>query len=238
MTAAYRFFDNPKVTYAKVLEPHQAFDAAADGRPAGGAARYGCHGDEPDPSPATGGGGRPVGWGPPPGACSCTRGRPLAVDGTPLGAVSVDIWTRDDPTRKRSVQEKARERAKLPIEQKESFRWLLGLRAAREAAQELAHTQVVCIADSDADIQDLFAEPPGLAAGGLADSPLVATVVWSLRSRMPRPSSASVCWPSRSCSPSLITVREQEPERPRAEPALDAWLAPGGLPKSRCERPR
>jgi hypothetical protein len=85
----------------------------------------------------------------------------FGVDGTPLGAVSVNIWTRDDPVQKRSVQEKARERAKLSIEQKESFRWLQGLRAAREVAQELPQTQVICIADSDADIQDLFAEPRG-----------------------------------------------------------------------------
>ena len=237
MTAAYRFFDNPKVTYAKVLEPHQAVDAAADGRPAGRAARSGYHGDEPDPSPATGPGGRPVGWGRAPRACSCTRWKPSAPDGTPLGAVSADIWTRDDPTRKRSVQEKARERAKLPIEQKESFRWLLGLRAARETAQDLAQTQVVCIADSDADIHDLFAEPRGSRPVDwlirASPQPLCGAFGHECRGQAPRASAgrAGPVHPVRSRS-------ANESPRPRAKPALDAWLAPGGLPKSRCERPR
>jgi len=85
----------------------------------------------------------------------------FSPDGIPLGAVCVEFWTRDDQARGRSVQEKARQRVKLAIEQKESFRWLQGLRTARQVAQELAATQFVCIADSDADIYDLFAEPRG-----------------------------------------------------------------------------
>jgi hypothetical protein len=160
MTAAYRFFDNPKVTYAKVLEPHQA----STRRRMAAQAVVLLVQDTTEMNLT-----RPQhqveGAGPLDGGAR--RGvfvhamEAFGVDGTPLGAVSVDIWTRDDQAPKRSVREKARARAKQPLEQKESFRWLQGLRAARGIAQDLVQTQVVCIADSDADIYDLFAEPRG-----------------------------------------------------------------------------
>jgi hypothetical protein len=160
MTAAYRFFDNPKVTHAKVLEPHQA----STRRRMAAQAVVLLVQDTTEMNLT-----RPQhqveGAGPLDGGAR--RGvfvhamEAFGVDGTPLGAVSVDIWTRDDQAPKRSVREKARERAKQPIEQKESFRWLQGLRAARDIAQDLVETRVVCIADSDADIYDLFVEPRG-----------------------------------------------------------------------------
>jgi hypothetical protein len=49
----------------------------------------------------------------------------------------------------------------LPIEEKESFRWLKGLRHVREVARELPQVQCVCVGDSEADIYHLFAEPRG-----------------------------------------------------------------------------
>ena len=53
---------------------------------------------------------------------------------------------------------KAAERRTLPIEQKESFRWLLGYRLACELAAECPKTQIVSIADREADIYDIFIE--------------------------------------------------------------------------------
>jgi hypothetical protein len=160
MTAAYRFFDNPKVTYSKVLEPHIA---ATRRRIA----------EQPvvllvqDPSEAemTRPHQQVEGAGPLDGGAR--RGafvHPLEAftpDGTPLGVVSMDIWTRSDQSPGRSRQEKDRLRRRLPIEQKESIHWLQGLRTARQLAQELPQTQMVWIADSDADIYALFAEPRG-----------------------------------------------------------------------------
>ena len=48
-----------------------------------------------------------------------------------------------------------------PIEEKESMRWLTGLREVRDVAQELPGVQCVCVADSEADIYEVFAEPRG-----------------------------------------------------------------------------
>ena len=82
-------------------------------------------------------------------------------DGTPLGAVWAETWTRDDEYFSKPQKEKRRRRKALPIEEKESFRWLEGLRHAREVAQELPQVQCICVGDSEADIYHLFAEPRG-----------------------------------------------------------------------------
>ena len=53
---------------------------------------------------------------------------------------------------------KADERRTLPIEEKESFRWLQGYRLACELAAACPQTQIVSIADREADIYDIFVE--------------------------------------------------------------------------------
>lgn len=49
-------------------------------------------------------------------------------------------------------------RRTLPIEEKESFRWLQGYRLACLLAKECPETQIVSIADREADIYDIFVE--------------------------------------------------------------------------------
>jgi hypothetical protein len=46
----------------------------------------------------------------------------------------------------------------LPIEEKESFRWLEGMRQTRAVAKECPDTTCVCLADSEADIYEVFSE--------------------------------------------------------------------------------
>lgn len=53
---------------------------------------------------------------------------------------------------------KTDERAALPIEQKESYRWLKGYRLACEIARNCPHTRIVSVADCEADIYDIFVE--------------------------------------------------------------------------------
>ena len=60
-----------------------------------------------------------------------------------------------------SPAEKEQQRKHTPIEEKESLRWLTGLREARQVAQQLPETQCVCVGDSEADIYELLAEPRG-----------------------------------------------------------------------------
>jgi hypothetical protein len=160
MAAAYRLFDNPKVTYQKVLEPHKV-------------ATYQRIAQQPvvlfvqDTSEidVTRPGQQVAGTGPL--ESPSRRGvfmhlmGAFTPNGTPLGSVEVEFWTRTDEELAKPQEEKRQRRRVLPIEEKESFRWLSGLRTAREAAQKYPEVTVVCVADSEADIYELFAEPRG-----------------------------------------------------------------------------
>jgi len=53
---------------------------------------------------------------------------------------------------------KTEDRASLPIEEKESYRWLKGYRLACEIARDCPNTRIVSVADSEADIYDIFVE--------------------------------------------------------------------------------
>jgi len=53
---------------------------------------------------------------------------------------------------------KTKERKTLPIEEKESFRWLTGYRLASRLAGKTPATQIVSVADREADIYDIFME--------------------------------------------------------------------------------
>ncbi|MFM9963358.1 MAG: transposase DNA-binding-containing protein, partial [Planctomycetaceae bacterium] len=52
----------------------------------------------------------------------------------------------------------SRDRRTLPFQEKESFRWLQGYRLACELAAECPQTQIVSIADREADIYEIFVE--------------------------------------------------------------------------------
>ncbi len=79
----------------------------------------------------------------------------LAVtrEGLPLGVVGAEQFDRTAGS-----LGKASERVSLPIEEKESFRWLAGYRLASELSGECPETQVVSVADREADIYDIFVE--------------------------------------------------------------------------------
>ena len=87
-------------------------------------------------------------------------------DDTPLGTVQTLPWTRDDNQPSCAAQTSG-ERAARPIEEKESFRWLLSIRQAIAGAGRCPDTQIVYIADSEADIYDVIAE--GMEGPGEVD---------------------------------------------------------------------
>ncbi len=158
--AAYEFFDNPKTTFENVLQPH--IDATRQRIAEQEVVLLVQDTTELDmtrPAQQVSGAG--------PLDSLSRRGAYLhlmeafSVDGTPLGAVWAEAWTRDEEYFSKPQREKRRRRKALPIEEKESFRWLEGLRQARRAAQESPHVQCVCVCDSEADIYHLFAEPRG-----------------------------------------------------------------------------
>ena len=156
--AAYRFFDNDKATYEAILQPHVACTRR----------RIAAHSvalliqdrselDRTRPQQQVAGAG-------PLDRSSRREGfvhllQAFTTDGTPLGAVGVELWAR--PQAGATAPEKKRPRRGVPIEDKESFRWLDGLRQARSVAQDCPEVACVCIADSEADIYELLAEPRG-----------------------------------------------------------------------------
>ena len=157
--AAYRFFDNDKVTFEKVIAPHVAKTKE----------RMAEHEvvllvqdtteiDLTRPEQDVTGVGELDG---------ARQGfllhemQAFTVDGIPLGTVWAEVLNRIEGVSHASAAEKGRNRKQTPIEDKESMRWVTGLRGARQVAQELPAVQCVCVADSEADIYELFAEPRG-----------------------------------------------------------------------------
>lgn len=77
----------------------------------------------------------------------------FSTDGTPLGLLNVQCWARD-PKQKGS----AKNRHKLPIDDKESLKWIKSFKAVNEANRECPNTTFVSICDREGDIYDLFVE--------------------------------------------------------------------------------
>lgn len=77
----------------------------------------------------------------------------LAFDsqGTPLGLLDVQCWARDP-----ALAGKSRDRATLPIEEKESVKWLRSYEAVAEIQRACPETLVVSVGDREADIHELF----------------------------------------------------------------------------------
>lgn len=75
----------------------------------------------------------------------------VSGEGEPLGVQGQYCWNRSQRTGR------SQHKRKLPIEQKESYRWLVSARAAEAALASSA--QVVHVGDREADIFELFAQP-------------------------------------------------------------------------------
>jgi len=159
MEAAYRFFDNDKVTFDKVLEPHIAktHERLAEQK----VVLLVQDTSELDLT-------RPeqqvVGVGTLDGVrqgIMLHEMQAFTPDGIPLGTVWAEIINRTEGVSHASAAEKNDERKHTPIEEKESMRWLTGLRQARAVAQQMPEVQCVCVGDSESDIYELVAEPRG-----------------------------------------------------------------------------
>jgi hypothetical protein len=155
-TAAYRLFDNDKVTFEDVIEPHlESTQIRIAAQPVVLFVPDTTEINLTRPQQQV------VGAGPLDGGTRCGvllhLTHAFTPDGTPLGTVQAIPWTRDEDKRSSSVQTRA-ERAAKPIEEKESFRWLLSMQRAREEARRQPQTQIVYVADSEADIYEVIAE--------------------------------------------------------------------------------
>lgn len=170
MEAAYRFCDNDKVKPEAILQPHHA--ATEERIRQNDVVLLVQDTTELDltrPEQQVDGAG--------PIECASRRGafyHPLIAfvpDGLPLGTTWSKSWAREAIETQLTAEEKRKRRKQAPIEDKESHRWLEGVRAARQVAQRCPHTRCICVADSEADIYELFAEPRSVGSASSASEP-------------------------------------------------------------------
>jgi hypothetical protein len=76
----------------------------------------------------------------------------FTVDGTPLGLVDMQCWARDS-----HAFGKAKKRHHVPIEHKESYKWLQSFQKVAAVKKVCPSTQLVSVGDREADIYELFA---------------------------------------------------------------------------------
>jgi hypothetical protein len=148
--AAYRFFDNSAVTPEKIHEPHRAATVERiRQQPVALIVQDTTELDYTAHAPRD---------------AQCLN-RPerrglydhthlaLTPDQLCLGVVGCEQFDRTPESLGQADQ-----RSTLPIEEKESLRWLTGYRLACRLAAECPDTQIVSVADREADIYDIFVE--------------------------------------------------------------------------------
>lgn len=69
-----------------------------------------------------------------------------------LGAIDADTWGRDP----NEFGTRLQQHAKVAIQDKESYRWVLGYERACEVAAQVPNTQVISIGDAENDIYECF----------------------------------------------------------------------------------
>jgi hypothetical protein len=153
--AAYRFFDNERVTPEKINKTHfEATLARMTDHPVilipqdTTVLNFSTQHERKDAGPTT---------------KDSTKGIYLhcAIAVTPdkvcLGTVSTKQWYREE-LQKLARKERTKKDHALPIEEKESYRWLENYKKANEYAAELPNTIIVSIADREGDIYDIYEE--------------------------------------------------------------------------------
>ena len=149
--AAYRFFDNRKVTPEKILAPHREATCVRMGEQPvvlcvqdTSELDYSGQKQMRDLGPLT---------------YEAQQGLllhpTLAItpDRLALGVLDNRIWARDIES-----YGKGKDRASKPIEEKESFRWIEGYQQICRISQRLPNTRCVYVADRESDLYDLFIE--------------------------------------------------------------------------------
>ena len=154
--AAYRFFDNDKATYEGIMQPHlEATRLRMAEQQVVLLVQDTTELDLTRPEKQVQGAGLLDG--------NARRGllshvlHAFTPDGTPLGTVQSEPWTRDDDAVTSNSLSRA-ERAATPIEEKESHRWVVAMQHAQEEARRASATTFICVGDSEADIYELFAQ--------------------------------------------------------------------------------
>jgi hypothetical protein len=156
MTAAYRLFDNEKTTFARILEPHvEVTRARVKTQPTVLFVQDTTEIDVTRPAQQVEGTGPLDGgtrWG-----LRLHMLHAFTPDGTPLGTLVGAPWMRAERHPCRQPLSRA-QRAAMPIENKESFRWVETFRQARAEAAHCPDTRVISVCDSESDIYEVLHE--------------------------------------------------------------------------------
>ena len=150
--AAYRFFDHPKITMDELLQSHYQATLKRISEEKivlvvqdTTTLNYSAH-------PLTEGIG-PISPRKTTGAIGLLLHDSMAfnVAGTPLGLLDVQCWARDPKQFGKKTL-----RHELPIEQKESHKWLKGFHQVGAARKHCPNTTLISVADRESDIYELF----------------------------------------------------------------------------------
>jgi len=149
--AAYRFLEHPETSMETILESHYQATVARMSREAVVLAVQDTTSLNYTAHPATENLG-PIGY-------RRNGGIGLLVhdtmvfnrEGTPLGLLDVQCWARDGED-----FGKKKRRHRLPIEDKESCKWLVSFRKVAEAQKQCPETMLVSVGDREADVYQLF----------------------------------------------------------------------------------
>lgn len=151
--AAYRFLDHEQTTMDTLLQPHYRATQARMREERVVLAVQDTSSLNYTAHAATGGLG-PIGT-----TAAGPQGLHLhstlafSVQGTPLGFIDVQCWARDADEFGKKAQ-----RNRLPIEDKESYKWLKSFHATAAAQASCPRTTLVSVGDREADIYELFAQ--------------------------------------------------------------------------------
>jgi hypothetical protein len=159
--AAYRFFNNKNVTPERIVEPHR--QATLERIRAHRVVLIAQDTTELDYTLH------------PPRDAGCLNSEhrlgmyhhvelAMTPEQLPLGVVGTQNFDRTPESF--HEEHKRVKRTHAPIAAKESFRWLKGYLRACEIAAECPETQIISIADREADIYDIFVEASATASSG------------------------------------------------------------------------
>ena len=151
--AAYRFLDHEQTTMHTLLQPHYRATearvraesivlAVQDTTSLNYTAHAATEGMGPIGSTANG-----------PQGLHLHSTLAFSTQGTPLGFLDVQCWSRDPA----DFGKKAK-RHHVPIEEKESYKWLKSLRAVAAVQARCPGTTLVSVGDREADLYELFEE--------------------------------------------------------------------------------
>jgi len=149
--AAYRFLDHADTSMDALLEPHYeatrqriAAEALVFAVQDTTSLNYSTHRETDDLGPISSKKGGSVGlW--------LHSTLAFNLEGTPLGLLDVQCWARDE-----AQFGKRHRRKDLPIEEKESVKWLKSFRQVAEVQRRTPSTRLVSVGDREADIYELF----------------------------------------------------------------------------------